>query len=128
MTTKTAAQVPIPSIVDPMIEQGIFTRAEIMAEVRRLRPDFKDPSAAVSNGFRRLVAAGKNACIKDSGEPRKSRAGVPRAPAESVVKKRIEKIDAWAARMNDEIGEGFRRLAAFQAKTAKEPKLRRIWP
>ena len=115
------------SIVDPMLEAGASTRAEIVAEVRRLRPDYKYPSAAVSNGFSRLVAAGKHPSTKDAGARRERKSGVPRPVPESRIKERMAKIDAWAARMDQEIGDFFDRVRAFDIARAKEPKPRRIW-
>jgi hypothetical protein len=119
----------IPGIVDPMLEAGTFTRQEIMAKVRELRPDFKDPSAAVSNGFRRLVAAGKYPALKDAGAPRvKRQPGAPRQASPAVLAERLAKVDAWAARMDVEISDGFAKRDRFLASRAAEPKHRRVWP
>jgi|CXWL01.1.fsa_nt_gi sirohydrochlorin ferrochelatase len=119
----------IPGIVDPMLIKGTFTRVQIMDEVRRLRPDFKDPSAAVSNGFRRQVAAGNHPAIVEIPRERKApkAPGVKRTRMAAPITDRLAKLDEWATRMNDEIGMGFKRLAAYKLAQAKEPKLRRIW-
>lgn len=117
----------IPSIVDPMLLKGTYTRAEIMAEVRAKRPDFKDPSAAVSNGFRRVMAAGENPGLKE-GERRRSTAGTKRGPSQTTIKDAIIKIDTWAQRTTDEVCTAFKRQAKEKAEFKKRKKARRIWP
>lgn len=124
----------IPGIVDPMLLLGTFTRAQIMDKVRELRPDFKDPSAAVSNGFRRQVALGKHPALVEVYKERKARAvkSGKRTKANPdgrmPLKDRLAKVDAWAARMDTEIMAGFAHCAAIRAKGAAEPRMRRIWP
>jgi hypothetical protein len=120
----TNALPSIPGIVDPMLETGKYTRAEIMAKVRELRPDFKDPSAAVSNGFIRLRKQGKEGHLIEVERPR--RAGRPTGPSQRTVADRHAKIDAWAARMDLEIAEGFAKRDKFMAQP-RQP-MRRIWP
>ncbi len=131
---KLAATLPsIPGIVDPMLITGTFTRAQIMEEVRRLRPDFKDPSAAVSNGMRRQLAAGNHPALVEVYRERK--AGKPKAGKRTTrnpdsrlpIEDRLAKIDQWAARMDEEISAGFKRRDAFLEAAAKEPKHRRVW-
>jgi hypothetical protein len=39
----------------------------------------------------------------------------------------MAKIDAWAARMDEEVKSGFKRMAEYRAKVALEPAHRRIW-
>ena len=132
---KLAAALPsIPGIVDPMLIKGTFTRAQIMDEVRRLRPDFKDPSAAVSNGMRRQQAAGNHPALVEI--PRERKAPRPKSgkrttrnpDARLPVVDRLAKLDAWAARVGDEVHAGFKRRDEFLAAAKLEPKHHRIWP
>ena len=118
----------VPGIVDPMLMKGTYSRAEIMAEVRRLRPDFKDPSAAVSNGMRRCAGKGT---VKDAPRERGS-ANMGTIGREASLdrwfKRRMAALDAWVERTDAEVSAGFRRLAEFQAVEAKRPRLHRVWP
>lgn len=122
---KTEKQASVPGIVDPMVEAGTYTRAEIMAKVRELRPDFKDPSAAVSNGIIRMRNAGKN-CILKEGERKAVVRGHAAPSARRAIANRFAKLDAWAARMDIEIAEGFARFRKYMDKPM--PKYARIWP
>ena len=128
MANKTAAMATpdkhsIPGIVDPMLLTGKYTRQQIMDEVRRLRPDFKDPSAAVSNGLIRCHKRGEHPGLIEGERARHT--GVKRGPSISTLADRFAKIDAWAERATAEVAEGFRRFEAFMAKPV--PAVRRIW-
>lgn len=130
---KTEEKVSVVGIVDPMLLKGTFTRAEIMAEVRRLRPDFKDPSAAVSNGFRRQVHAGNHPALievereRKASAPKTGRRKAKNPDARMPLADKLAKIDAWASRLDEEVHAGFRRLEKFRLAAAAEPKMRRVW-
>lgn len=47
---------------------------------------------------------------------------------DDYVKRRLARLDEWAKRSTAEVEDGFRRLAEFRARAAKEPKHKRIWP
>lgn len=132
---KAGAEKPsITGIVDHMLIKGTFTRAEIMAEVARLRPDFKDPSAAVSNGMRRQLSLGNHPAIvevyreRKAGTPKGSKRTKRNPDSRLPLADKLAKVDAWAARMDLEISSGFKRLAEFKERAAKEPRMRRVWP
>lgn len=133
MKTTDATKVSISSIADPLLLAGVSTRTQIMDQIRKLRPDFKDPSAGIANRFRALVHDGKHPGIVQTDRPAKVKGAVrvPRAakalsPVDTAS--RLTKLNEWAARMDIEIAGGFKRLRDYQAKCAAEPKLRRIWP
>ncbi len=133
--TKGATALPsVPGIVDPMLLTGKYTRAQVMDEVRRLRPDFKDPSAAVSNGLIRLRKGNQAGGLVEVQRERKAKA--PRAARTRTagnpdnrlpLADKLAKLDAWAACTTSEVEAGFKRLAAYRAKTAAEPKHRQVW-
>ncbi len=138
-TGKTSTPAPVlasvPGIVDPMLKTGKYTRAQIMDEVRRLRPDFKDPSAAVSNGLIRLRqsnAAGGLVEVPKERKPKAANTGTRRragvvAGARRNIADSLQKIDDWAARMTDEISAGFRRRDEYLAEMALQPRHHRVW-
>ena len=128
-------KISVKVILNPMLLAGTFTREEMIAELRKKRPDLASPSSTVSKRFMLLQAEGKQPAIKETARERKTAAtpGTKRAaaagPASSAsLKERLAKIDEWAARADEEIMAGFRRRDEFLAKAAKEPKMRRIWP
>ncbi len=131
---KTQELPSIPGIVDPMLVKGTFTRTQIMEEVRRLRPDFKDPSAAVSNGMRRQLALGNHPGLVEVHRERKvgavkSGKRTTRNPDSRLpITDRLAKLDAWAERTTVEVVAGFKKLEDYKARSAGEPRHRRIWP
>lgn len=120
----------IKSIVDPMLLAAKYTRKEMMDEVRRLRPDFKDPSAAVSNAFRRLVAGGEHPGMKEvESVPRAKRdPAAPKVLARRTIDARVAKLDAWASETSEWVAAGFKRIEQFKVECAKRPKLEKVWP
>lgn len=128
----TQEKVLVASIVDPLLLAGGKTRKEIMEAVRAARPDFKDPSAAVSNAFRRLIQAGKNPSIVQTERSARAVKGRrPPALAAKAVADRIAKVEAWAARMDQEIHQSFVRLAENNAVAHLERRknpVRAVWP
>ena len=114
----------VSSIVDPLLMAGGKTREEIAGEIRRLRPDFKDPSAGISNRMRKLQEEGKNPSL--AGSPVRARSSGASRPA-SGLKARFAAIDAWAARGDELVAFWSRRLAELQAADSKRQAFRRIW-
>ena len=120
-------KVSIPSIIDPMLLKGGFTRADIIAAVRAARPDYKDPAAPISDRMKALLKEGKAPSLV-WGERKAPRAkGVKVGPTRRTIDEGMARIDAWAARMDAEISAGFKRLAEMQAAEAARPRLKRIW-
>ncbi len=115
-------------IAEPMLLKGTHTRIEIMAEVARLRPDFKDPSAAVSNRFRLLVQQGKNPGLKEGVRPVRDGAALVAASRGASIKRRLEQWDEYVKRNKEEVSNYMARLRKMDAEHAKQPRLRRVWP
>ena len=100
-----------------------------MAAIAAARPDFKDPSAAVSNCFRKLVAQGKHPGLVEVDRPRRA-PGSAETPAATLAKRReqgLARLDKWAEETTDEVKAGFAKLRKFQADCAAQPKARKVW-
>ena len=99
------------------VEEQKFS--EIMDEVARVRPDFKDPSAAVSNGLHRFRTNGLEGSIKEGDRKRKARG--PRKLSPKEIESREERLERKRERVSAET-----RRDEFLARPL--PKLKRVLP
>lgn len=114
-------KVSVPGIVDVLLAKGTYTRKEIMAEVAKQRPDFKDPSAAVSNGMRRLQDKDQTGGIKEV--PRAARAS--RSSSKSMFTKE-DRIKREFVRHRADFAVGAKRRE--DESKIQKPKMKRVWP
>ena len=116
-------------VAEPMLLEGTHMRAEIMAAIAKARPDFKDPSAAVSNRFRDLVAQGKHPGLVEVDRPRRAKGKAGETPAATLAKRReqrLARLDKWAKETTDEVESNFAKLRKFQTDVAAQPKARKV--
>jgi len=119
-----AKKASVREIVDPMLKTGKYTRAEICAEILKARPDYKDPSAAVSDGMIRLRDSGTEWSMKDT--PRKPRA----ERREAIVmgpKGHMARFVVQMEQLRGLMHAGFQRREEEMQKINSMPKAKRIW-
>ena len=127
-------KVSVKTILNGPLLAGTHTREQLIALLRAQRPDLKSPSSTVSKRMMLLQAEGKHPALIEVYKPaseRKATGGQRRRTgnpdARLPLADKLAKLDAWAQRTTEEIQAGFKRLAAYQAKAAAEPKHRRVW-
>lgn len=125
---KEQKKVPAGDIAEPMLLAGTFTRAQIIEEIRRLRPDFKDPSAVISSRFRELVHAGKSPGLVEAARTtRQAASRLVEANSSRRREAKLARLEQWAKETTEAVSEGFAKLAEFQRKVAAQPKARKVW-
>ena len=117
---KKEKKVSVWDISFRMLTEGKYTRKEIMDEIRKQRPDFKDPSACVSNQMSRMRKADKPFTLKDAGvrkarKPKATGNGEETGPRIPLEEQR-RRVLAWKERTTVEVAAGFKRVKDRQAK------------